>query len=474
MRLFRILFVTLFVLNLLIAGSCAAEPVENTFCVFYFTGIGCTHCAQVDPIIFSEWLGQYPGLVVIEYEIYQQQENGYIFDQFVERYDTRYGTPLLIVSDDTNFLGTKDTLNNAPPFFNALFTGSKNSSHVLRLNECILSELEGYPKIWHKDRILIRTGCGGENGFLQALLQEENITAVLQEHGVPFDAVNAKPVQLSGDEVAFDHAILIEGWIFQWNGAPLGEMKSPINPEPSNSSGVCMNVTSTLTYPKIISLAVVDAVNPCALAVLMLMLIAILTSDPQSKRKVLLAGLAFSASIYVVYLLYGLVIIRFFQAVQVLTSVRILLYTVLGVLAIILGLLNIKDFLQVGPRGLFTTMPKALRGWVSGLITGVTSVPGAALVGAAVTVFLLPCTIGPYIIAGGVLSVLDLVETIPYLLLYNLIFILPMLSITTLVYFGCARIEDVSGWKDENIRYLHGIAGGIMLLLGAGMVMGVF
>ena len=45
-----------------------------------------------------------------------------------------------------------------------------------------------------------------------------------------------------------------------------------------------------LTIAKIISLAIVDSINPCALAVLTLMLIAILTYNPKDKRNVLLIG----------------------------------------------------------------------------------------------------------------------------------------------------------------------------------------
>jgi len=66
-----------------------------------------------------------------------------------------------------------------------------------------------------------------------------------------------------------------------------------------------------------------------------------------------------------------------------------------------------------------------------------------------------------------------LIRTIPWLLLYNLIFVLPMLIITLIVYFGIAKIEDISGWKEKNIRYLHLTAGIIILLLGLGMLIGL-
>ncbi len=228
-----------------------------------------------------------------------------------------------------------------------------------------------------------------------------------------------------------------------------------------------------LTLTKIFSLALVDAVNPCALAVLTLMLISILAYNPHKKRNIILAGFSFVAAVFIMYLLYGLIIIRFFQIVQSLTFVRLLLYKILGATAVILGILNIKDFLKYKPGSLFTEMPMFLRPKVKKVISGITSPRGAFFIGLFVTLFLLPCTIGPYIITGGILSALEIVKTIPYLLFYNLIFVLPMVVIVFIVYFSMAKIEDVSDWKDRNIRFLHLIAGIIIFCLGLMMILGI-
>jgi len=227
-----------------------------------------------------------------------------------------------------------------------------------------------------------------------------------------------------------------------------------------------------LSMGKILALAAADSVNPCAIAVLALILISILTYNPKNKKNVLFAGLAFTLSVYVMYLFYGLVIIRFFQLVQVLGEVRLVLYNVLGVAAILLGILNIKDYFKYKPGGLGTEMPMAMRPHMKKIISKVTSPKGAFVVGLFVTVFLLPCTIGPYVIAGGILSALELIKTLPWLLIYNLVFVLPMLIITGIIYIGFAKVEDVSGWKERNIKYLHLIAGMLILAIGVAMLFG--
>lgn len=224
----------------------------------------------------------------------------------------------------------------------------------------------------------------------------------------------------------------------------------------------------------IISLAVVDAINPCALAVMTMVLMALLLEDPTKKRKVILGGFAFSLAVFILYFLYGLIMVQFFS--HLIPEAGVMsnyIFKGFGVLAIGLGLLNIKDFLNYKPGGVGTEMPMRLRPRVKSVIKKITSPKGAFVLGLLITVFLLPCTIGPYIIASGKLSVLSFLQTIPWLLIYNLIFILPMLAITLVIYFGVTTVDKVSGWKEENIRYLHLVEGSVLILLGIAMFTGL-
>ena len=221
-----------------------------------------------------------------------------------------------------------------------------------------------------------------------------------------------------------------------------------------------------LTLAKIISLGLADSVNPCSIAVLTAMLLAILTYDPKKKHNVLLAGLAFTASVFLMYLLYGLIIIRFFQLVQALASIRSILYKVLGVAAMFVGALNIKDFFEGGEA--CKVVPQ-----IGSLLSRISSPKGAFSIGALVTVFLLPCTIGPYVICGGILSTLVIFKTLPWLVLYNLIFVLPMVAVTLAVYFGFSTVENVSGWQAKNIKYLNLASGLIIFGLGVAMLFGL-
>jgi len=228
-----------------------------------------------------------------------------------------------------------------------------------------------------------------------------------------------------------------------------------------------------INFWRITTLALADSVNPCAIAVLTMVLMAILIQNPEKRKKVLYGGLAFVASIYIGYLFYGVIIIQFFKAfAELLRENSIYIYSSLAILAMILGALNIKDFFMYKKGGIATEMPLFMRPRVKKIIQKITSPSGAFIIGFLVTLFLLPCTIGPYIIASGLLSELGILGALPWLLYYNLLFVLPMLIIVGVVYYGFTKVDEVSGWKERNIKILHLIAGILLFFVGFALLMG--
>lgn len=229
----------------------------------------------------------------------------------------------------------------------------------------------------------------------------------------------------------------------------------------------------SLTIPSIVLLALGDAVNPCELAILTMALIAILTRYPRERKKVLQVGLAFTAAIFLMYIVYGVLLVYFFGLVSQIKLVSSILYKVFGVLGILLGASNIKDFFAYGSGGFVTEVPRKWRPSMKSMISKITSPKGAFAVGFICALFLTPCTMGPYIIASGLLNPLGLVDSIPWLLLYNFIFILPMILITLVVYWGFTTVDNVYGWREKNLRLLHLIAGVILVAIGVLLLVGV-
>ena len=230
---------------------------------------------------------------------------------------------------------------------------------------------------------------------------------------------------------------------------------------------------SDFTIGGITLLALADSVNPCAIAVLTMVLMAILIQDPTKKRKVLFAGLNFVLAVYIAYFFYGIVLIQLWQSLAIfLREISVYIYKGLAIFAMIIGALNIKDFFYYKKGGIATEMPIFLRPKVKRLIEKITSPKGAFVIGFLVSLFLLPCTLGPYVVASGLLAQFGTLGALPILLYYNILFVIPMLIITLLIYFGLSRVQDVEGWKDKNIKRLHLIAGILLFAVGVALLMG--
>lgn len=240
----------------------------------------------------------------------------------------------------------------------------------------------------------------------------------------------------------------------------IGDSSPTDNPEKTK-------IIRRLTLPAVILAAIVDAINPCAFAVLIILMSTILVST--NRKKALLSGLAFSASIFISYFLMG---IGLYSAIQA-TGLSHTFYIIVAILAIFIGLFNLKDYLWYG-KWFVMEVPLSWRPKLQALIKGVTSVPGAFAIGFLVSLFLLPCTSGPYIVILGLLAeATTRTYAILLLVLYNLIFILPMIFITLAIYFGFTTTEKAEALRQNKLKILHLIAGIIILCLGIGMLIAI-
>ncbi len=205
--------------------------------------------------------------------------------------------------------------------------------------------------------------------------------------------------------------------------------------------------------------SIADSINPCAFAVLILLMATILSSG--NRQKALLSGLTFTAAIFISYFLMGLGIYHALATAKM----SMLFSKIIAGIAIIIGLANIKDVFWYG-KGFVMEVPFSWRPNLQKIIRSITSPISAFFVGFLVSLFLLPCTSGPYIAILGMLSQkANQAQSIFYLLIYNLIFIIPMVLITLAVYFGL-NVRKAEKIRREKIRLIHLIVGIIMIAIG--------
>lgn len=290
-----------------------------------------------------------------------------------------------------------------------------------------------------------------------------------------FDAFEVKPEDRGWPVVFFGNRMLVgDQQIISNFVSEIGDAETTEYPTPgavkksleekNNPPDEPQKKGLSLPIPLLISAAFVDASNPCALAVLILLLATVMAA--KGKNKALLSGLAFSLAIFLSYLLMGL---GFYKAITVFSLPKFISLGV-GVLSIIIGLANLKDVFWYG-KGFIMEVPLSWRPKMQGIIKKVTSPLGALGAGFLVSLFLVPCSSGPYIVILSLLAEkTNMGKTLPLLILYNFIFVLPMLIITCLMYFGSARMGKMEAWRQKNLRLLHAIAAGIMLFIGSYLI----
>jgi len=455
----------------LFPSSTQAQESTQLKSVTYFTGIGCPHCAKVTPVL-HEKVNKEGNFLLVEYEIYQQSANAKYLDIYGNRYGSGLGIPLVLYDEPNYDLGDVNILKN---FDEKLAKTPVNTFELtngyMDILSADLNKFEGKPKIYGKDRVAYQNTnkdlSPEENSIVRNFLLTQDLNAFVKE--LEGKEVKTLTIKLSGAEEVYDYGISVGSWNILWRGdAPQGTSTGNNSSNDSPQTATDNNISML----KVIGLALTDSINPCALSVLLMMLIAVTTYHPKNRKQVLWSGLAFIAAVFVTYFIYGLLIVKAFEVLQAFSNVRLYLYKGLAVGAIVLGLLELKDFFFYKPGGVGTEMPLFLRPKVQKILARITSPLGAFGLGMFVTLFLLPCTIGPYIILGGMLSFGEFFQSIPILSLYNLIFVLPMIVIVFLIFFGSKDIKQISSWREKNIRILHLIIGLVFILLGTAMLLG--
>jgi len=221
-----------------------------------------------------------------------------------------------------------------------------------------------------------------------------------------------------------------------------------------------------IALPAVLSSAVVDSINPCACAVLVLLLGTILLASGRKRRSVLGAGFAFTAACFISYFLMGF---GLFSAIQV-TGIQHYIYLAVGVLAVFIGLWNLKESFGQKQR-IRLEVPQSWQPRLKRITSNIVSVPGAFFVGFLISLFLLPCTSGPYVVIIGMLSTMaSKAQAVFFLIIYNIIFIIPFVIITLAVGLGLTTTARIEKWRQKNMPKFHLAAGLITLALGTAML----
>ncbi|KAF5090934.1 hypothetical protein KHC33_00555 [Methanospirillum sp. J.3.6.1-F.2.7.3] len=221
-----------------------------------------------------------------------------------------------------------------------------------------------------------------------------------------------------------------------------------------------------ISIPLIVGAGLLDGINPCAFAVLVILLIYLMSLG--SRQKMILAGIVYSAAVFFFYFLSG---VGIFTVIQTTGMVKGFSF-VAAMIAIIAGILMIKDAFYPG-KGPSLAIPEGRKGTINRYIEKST-IPSAFVLGILVGMFELPCTGGIYLAILSMISLrTDVSGGLGYLLIYNFAFIIPLLVIIALVAWGLPP-ERVNKFRIEQRRVIRIIIGGIMFFFAAIILMELF
>lgn len=205
--------------------------------------------------------------------------------------------------------------------------------------------------------------------------------------------------------------------------------------------------------------ALIDSINPCAFSILLLT-IAFLLSIGRLRSDIFRIGGSYILGLFLIYILIGLGIT---QALHLFNTPHFMA-KVGATLLIALGAINlIGEFFPNFPIKL--RIPHAAHHRMAELMNRA-SIPTAFVLGGLVGLCEFPCTGGPYLMILGLLhDQATYLSGFGYLLLYNLIFVLPLIVIL-LIASDRSLLEKVQGWQRQEAKPMRFWGGVAMVGLG--------
>ena len=193
-----------------------------------------------------------------------------------------------------------------------------------------------------------------------------------------------------------------------------------------------------------------DGINPCAFASI-IFFISYLTLINRKGREILWVGGMFTLSVFLTYFLIGTGALKMITSLSFLPLARKIFVLVTAVLALILGVVSLYDYLQFKKKG--TTkdaklqLPSFLKNMIHSAIRKNVRLSNyilmAAVTGFIVSLLELACTGQVY------LPTIMFISTIPdlkanalfYLLFYNLMFVVPLILVFSFTYWGTTSAQ---------------------------------
>jgi len=221
-----------------------------------------------------------------------------------------------------------------------------------------------------------------------------------------------------------------------------------------------------INIPVLTIAALTNGLNPCGIGMMITFLgyLLVFGGERKEKKNLLKIGSIYIGSVFLTYLVTGLLFYGVAYYLQRLWLAQVFKYIVGGGI-VMAGLVQIKDvFWQELPFHL--RMPDLAYKKLNSLMAN-TSLWVAAVIGVLTTAFSTPCMLPLYVGTTTVLakSGLPMISILGYFLYYNLIFILPLIAIMA-VMVGGKKVVDMKEWEHKNTKWMRFVLGLALVIVG--------
>jgi cytochrome c biogenesis protein CcdA/glutaredoxin len=218
----------------------------------------------------------------------------------------------------------------------------------------------------------------------------------------------------------------------------------------------------------------IDGINPCAFATIVFLL-SYLAFMGRTRREVLMAGLAFTVAVAITYFSMGLGLFQFLRRLTFLSLLSRVVYALATVMVLTLSALSFYDFTLIRrgrqPADMKLQLPLFLKRRIHAAIrrqskSGRLAI-GAFLTGVVVSVLELACTGQVYLPTIVFVTGIEGLKAhaILYLLIYNVLFVLPLVIIFMVSYLGVSS-RQIGAAMERHMDRVKLILGFLFLLLG--------
>lgn len=223
-----------------------------------------------------------------------------------------------------------------------------------------------------------------------------------------------------------------------------------------------------------------DGINPCAFATA-IFLISYLLYLKKGRRFVLAVGLCFCLGVFLSYLLFGVGLSFLVDFLNRFAYVKKIIYGLFALAGFILAILHLRDALRYRKSGNAADMDMGLNAQTHrkihdkihtwGKLTGVMAIPAAVVLGCVVSSMEFVCTGQIYLPMLVAINASGFnFQAFVLLLVYNLAFIVPLVAVTFLAYYGVGA-QALAKWARNHVLLTKVLMALLFLALAILMVL---